>query len=198
MRAWITEYGLLDRSVPYPGTWAHGLAVAAQSLLFLQDERVQLVDNHALVGQAVFAAVFSDDEGFAYQGFSQPPVRPATTPLARTATGTALAAVLTAARGRTTARPVRFPAASAQDAAAPGCLGWLFGTAPSQQAVVLNLSGADVDLAIGPWFPRARRVDQVWGDPAQLVTGPRSLRQRSGPLRGGRVRLPGHCVTRLS
>jgi hypothetical protein len=196
MTAWLSEFGMFDRAVAYPGTWAHGLVVAAQALLTLEDRRVRMVDNHTLVGKAVFSAIFDDDKGFEYDGFTRPDAPPATAPLALTAAGTALRQVATALRGMTSARSLGFQAPAADGSRDQ--LGWLFNHGPRRAALVLNLSAQRRRLTTSGWFPGAARAHHVCGDPATRVTGPQSLTRTNGTVAAGQVELPAYSVTRLT
>ena len=65
MKAWITEYNLFEREGVLAGTWAHGLYVLSQTLLFMENSATELICYHNLTTSAQFAAIFNNDQGFA-------------------------------------------------------------------------------------------------------------------------------------
>jgi hypothetical protein len=65
IKAYITEYGLFDKTREVHGTWGHGLFVALQTLAFLEsDSTIELVDIHSMIGKSNFACIFADSTGF--------------------------------------------------------------------------------------------------------------------------------------
>jgi hypothetical protein len=69
-RFWITEYNTLGKARYRPNlrnTWMHGLLVAAQSLLLMQEERIEMLLPHQITGQeTLFRAVETPQWGGSY------------------------------------------------------------------------------------------------------------------------------------
>jgi hypothetical protein len=63
-KMWITEYNLLQKDSKMPGTWAHALFVATQTLTYLERPSFELVDCHDMFGDALSSAYFQDNDGF--------------------------------------------------------------------------------------------------------------------------------------
>lgn len=201
LEVWITEYNMLDRGQPVHGTWMHGLGVSAATLLFLEEPKITRVINHVLVGNALFASIFSNETGFAALGdFTSPSRAPQTVPLSLTAGGTALQLIGNALQGMNTAQKLSFPGAPAMQGSSgpsfPSVLGWSFSRGSNSQVIVMNLSAAAQQLAASALLARGS-YEQIAGDPLTLVNAPGSLRRTSGAFTG-KITLPAYSITRLS
>jgi hypothetical protein len=62
-KAYLTEYGMNDSEREVHGTWAHGLFVALQTLTYLENDAIELVDFHSMLGSALFSCIFSTTDG---------------------------------------------------------------------------------------------------------------------------------------
>lgn len=195
---WVTEYNLFDRKVAIQGTWLHGMYVLTQSLLFLEDSRIQMVINHALVGSATFSAIFDDSEGFQLTGFISPPNPPITKPFTLTASGYSLRMFSKATRGMNSAQKLSFdpnPAVrTSRGTQYPTLLGWTFSGSNSRQTLVVNLGSTAQTIR----YPTrtANRFEQLSALPATLVVQLKNLTTKTGTL-GKSLVLPPFSITRL-
>jgi Secretion system C-terminal sorting domain len=64
IKVWFTEYGLYDKTHEVHATWAQGLFTARQTLSYLNDTLVELVDVHSMLGNATWSCIFADANGF--------------------------------------------------------------------------------------------------------------------------------------
>ncbi|BAC89725.1 gll1784 [Gloeobacter violaceus PCC 7421] len=197
---WITEYNLFDQGQPLPGTWMHGLGLAAATLLFTEDPKITLIQCHALIGNALFASVFSSERGFRLAGFTSPTEAPATVPFALSASGRALQLVGDALRGMTDVQRWTAPGSPTLQGrggfAYSAVAAWSFGDGPRREAVLLNLSAGAQPLAL-PAALANGRFEQLSGAPLTLVSDSASLNHNQGRF-AGKLDLPPYSITRLS
>ena len=166
--AWITEWNLNSGSKQLGGTWAQGLSMISYALRLLGDDRVELLDNHALVGDNSFAALTT------------------TTGFAPSSDGVTLGMLLRAVRGATTASPLTFGAG--QD-----LVGSVFSGDRGTATVVVNLGPATVQLTLAQ--PASRAV-QLAGSPALVLPSAR-IQAAQGSVSGS-VALPPYSVTTIT
>ncbi|WP_164928526.1 hypothetical protein [Gloeobacter violaceus] len=198
---WITEYNLFDRSQPLAGTWVHGLGVTVTTLLFIDEPRITHVLCHTLLGNALFASIFSNERGFLVPtDFTRAAAPPQSVPLALTATGSALKLVGAALAGKTLGQKLDFPGAptirAGRGAGYPSLLGWSFGDGRNRQAIVVNLASSTQQITTAAVIPQGS-FEQVSGDPLTLVSSPASLRKTSGGI-AKNLALPPYSITRFS
>ena len=196
---WITEYNLFSRKASVQGTWAHGLFAATQTLSFLQEKNVELMNFHSGVGNAVFGALFRDDEGFDYgeTSFPAPQNPPATVPFARTASGQTLQLVGGAMRGATSGRALSFSPMPELPAGQPALVGWHF-SGDDEEVVLLNLSEGEQTLELADLNLTGGSFVQRSADPNVRVTGAADqIDEVEGEL-GASVTLPAYSITRIS
>jgi hypothetical protein len=197
---WITEYNLFDQGQPLPGTWTHGLGLAAATLLFTDDPKITLIQCHALIGNALFASIFSSDRGFRLTGFTSPTEAPATVPFALTASGRALQLVGDALRGMTSVQRWSAPGLPTQQGrggfAYPSVAAWSFSDGRRREAILLNLAAGSRQLAL-PAALANGRFEQLLGTPLTPVSNSGSLNRNQGRF-AGKLDLPPYSITRLS
>jgi hypothetical protein len=180
---WITEYGLSEHNASLPNTWAHGLFIASQTLLFLDDPHITLIDNQALVGNPVVGAILPGESAPAF---------------ALSASGRALALIAGTIRSSSSAQPMIFSPAPQIGSAKhvyPAVFGYYFTGADQAGAILINLSGQYYSPDLIDLFPNGMFVEQVFGDPTSIVSGPNALLSAAGELRPGWVTLPPYSIT---
>lgn len=141
---WITEYNTLGKARYRPNlrnTWMHGLLVAAQSLLLMQEEQVEMLLPHQITGQeALFRAVETPRWGGRY---------------AVTSYGESIRHLFTVMEGHSTVYPLRFehkgPSKKGAGDQAERIIGNVF---DNSTATFVNLSGSSVLM----------RLDSLLGD----------------------------------
>jgi hypothetical protein len=186
MDAWVTEFNLLERSAPVHGTWAQGLALASFILLLASEPRVTHADVHALVGNAVFGALFqnegaldfgSSDEG-GFVGLTSPPP---TEPLALGATGVAAREMFAAFRGATSARPIHLVNGPVLNGGqAPAVLGLLL-NGVGTRIVLANRSHQAVAVRL-PVSLGGRWATTLAALPRRLVNGDSTVPRSDAPV----------------
>ena len=200
---WVTEYNVMDwiksperwgtlkRPGPVDGTWTQALIVAAQTLALAQDSQVRLADVHALVGSSGFGTLFADPYAF---GRNEPKVRP----LARSASGMALAVLGEALRGATRLAPLRFAGAPMLPGGSPGLLGvevWRGDGKPT--VLLLNLSAQEETVRL-PRLPAGMPWQLLTANPtARLIHPVRQVQRFSGNTDGSLV-LPAYSLLSVS
>jgi hypothetical protein len=200
MQVWITEFNLMDHNAPTHGTWAHGLFVATESMLFLDNPKIALIEPHAISGNAIFGAVFSNERAFNFGGdFISPNKQIKTTPLAPSAMGTTLALFAQATRDQTATQKIVFapnPTVRGKtNNAYPTLLGRVFTSTGERSGIIINLSGDAYALNLGSLGFRS--FDQVYADPITLIATPRDVTRVTGTISSA-LTLPPYSVTRLS
>ncbi len=196
---WVTEYNVMDwiksperwgtlkRPGPVCGTWTQALIVAAQTLALAQDPQVRLTDVHALVGSSGFGTLFADAYAF---GRNEPKVRP----LARSASGVALAVLGEALRGATRLAPLRFAGAPMLPGGSPALLGvevWRGDSRPT--VLLLNLSAKEETVRL-PQLPPGSPWQLLTAQPTVRLSHPtHEIRRLSGKIKGSLV-LPRYAL----
>jgi hypothetical protein len=211
--AWVTEWNLFDRRAAVHGTWAQGLEVASFGLGLLGDPRVVAADEHALVASGPFGALFGDANGL---GFGSPagarvaraggfylPARhpPATRPLALSASGVAMKALLAFVRGAGRVQVLAFSGAPS----ASSVQGALIAGPRGRRALLVNLGAAPVRVRLAGALPagtsessgkagRGGSFVELAADPSTPVAGEESLSRSSGRLSGGALVLAPYAL----
>ncbi len=137
---WLTEYNIwqeLPDQLAVSRTWAQALLVLSQSLLFLEDERVEYTCVHQLLGPQQTGAYL-----FRNQRFDLLP------------TGRAVQSLSRVMEGMTAAREIEFANTPAPhgpiDFDYPTVLGWTFSDENGRQsAIILNLSFRRLEIGVG-------------------------------------------------
>ena len=204
-KIWLTEYNLKEKIFDsnrgkkprVMGSWAHGMYTMAMSLLFLEDERIELICNHMLIGNSLFASILANEKSF---------VNPSdetvlATPLSLSATGSALRLLGDATEGMNAATQINFahhPTLKGKDGFKyPALYGWMFSNEQDHRAVIMNLSDQSIKLDLSSIFSQTVNYEQISGSPRTLVTGSGILRKESGAV-SGQISLPPYSVTKLS
>jgi hypothetical protein len=198
LEVWLTEYNLNDNRVPVHGTWAHGLYVAAQTLTYLRDERITLVNNHSLVTTALFGALFNNATGFALGGYKSIDPTLATKRLGRTAGGETMALLAEAMTGTSTAQELAFAGSPALPSGHPAVWGWAFRGGMERRGIVLNLSEQTIDILPEPTFPGGARFRQLTADPTVPVTGFPGIISEASDTTSGHLTLAPYSITYLT
>jgi hypothetical protein len=165
---WVTEYNL-DAAVPsgqvgatsvYHGSWAHGLALGAISLKWLEEGSIQMMIHHCVVANSAYADIFSGTDGLSDVGLSN---LPATELYGISAGGMVSKYINTAAKGQTSARQLTFSGFGGSGStysvtdnidggsvSIPRLYGWEFtGAAGGDKAVILNLDSNSWTVSLG-------------------------------------------------
>jgi hypothetical protein len=202
MRLWITEYNYYDQKIPIQGTWLHGLFLAAQSLLFLDDRRIDLITNSRLIGKADFGAIFSDEHGFQFDPVQElVATPPPTLPLTDTASGSALTYLGEAMRGSQNVRKLVFsPKAPELDQEGnnyPSLLGYSFNGSDGEKVILLNLSDTSYPVNLDSIFSQEITFKQLSGDPLTQISNPNLLLAVKGEKTSANLTLPPYSITNL-
>jgi hypothetical protein len=207
---WVTEYNLLfsDKNpkpdVPAFGTWAHGLFLAAETLLFLRSPPVARgrVNKHCIGSYAYSGALFSDTTSFDFP-YSPDSSLP-TVQWAVSGPGAALALLGAASRAATAAAPLDFspnpPVQPPAGPAFPSLLGAAFtGGARGAAALVLNLADAPAALSQGlaGYSSFTTLAAAGGGAPTAGINDQAKQLARSTGAVGASVALPAYSVTLL-
>ena len=190
MPVWFTEFNL-HRTSRAMGTWAHGLFVATESLLFMEDRRVQMETHHELVGDSGYGDLFYTKQAFAHtdDGASGVNAELATTQWGESAMADTLNLIGRAAVGADHAELLAFKNAPLLSDAKdnfgfPALYGWSFLHGTSSRLVVLNLSNRRLLVDLSKMDSHLA-YDQISGDPGTYVTGglqgsPSNLKEERG------------------
>ena len=202
---WITEYNLFEsifgnnegKSQRVMGSWTHGLYALTQSLLFLEDSRINIACNHVLVGNSRFAAMFRGTGGFVNPSDSNMKV----TPNNLTATGSTLSLLGEATAGMTKAQKIDFSFAPTltgkQGFQYSALYGWKFSDDQYSKGIIVNLSDENITINIEELFDTSVGYKQFTGNPRTLVTGTDVLLFNNSQATSEIV-LPPYSVTKLS
>ncbi len=202
---WITEYNLFEsifgnnegKSQRVMGSWTHGLYTLTQSLLFLEDSRINIACNHVLVGNSRFAAILRGTGGFVNP--SEPKMK--VIPNSLTATGSTLSLLGEATLGMTKAQKIDFSFSPTligkQGFQYPALYGWKFSNSEYSKGIIVNLSNQDIPINIEQVFSVSVNYEQLTDNPRTLVTGTDVVKFNSGQVTSEIV-LPAYSVTKLS
>lgn len=198
---WITEYNLFYNpkehpDVPAYGTWAHGLYLATETILFVNTPRIASgrVCRHCLLAAADDGALFEDTSSF---DFDLSPDKSLKTELfGPSAAGIALSLFGNASLGSTSAAALSFaPNPTLQPGNYPSLVGALFSGPKGARAIVVNLAASAVEL--GRSGGSFGFFEQVSADDATTpVNSAGKLKFQSGPA-SGQISLPAFSVTHL-
>jgi hypothetical protein len=180
---WITEYGMRDRREDIINTWAHGLYSAAQTLIFLEEPRIELIHNHALVANPLTGAIIANKDGRT---------------LNLSASGYALQPIARVIRQSYTVSPLIFspaPQTAWSKGKYPALIGYAFDTANGLQVIVINLSGVNYPINLSYLFPQGMLVEQINGDPTLIVDSPDAILRYQETLPPGQINLPPYSIS---
>ena len=200
---WVSEYNLLYNAakpdVPAFGTWAHGLYLATETLLFLTTVpkvAAGRVCRHCLFSFAADGALFEDTASF---DFAMSPDKTLPTKLyGRSAAAEALALIGNASAARTSFAPLAFSPNPKTPGGVDSLVGASFaggGAAPA--AVVVSLSPTALQLSAAEVAGFSSFVQVSAADATTPVNKPETLTRSAGSITGGNLQLPAYSVTYL-
>jgi hypothetical protein len=205
VRCWVTEYNMWPVSRVATGIWAHGLFLAEMTLSFLRSDRIELVDAHDVVSNAMFGLIYRDDRGLNGLIYARP-----TKALGLTAAGVAYRQLAKAMRGMTSARQIEFesnpmvklPADTSlypkDDHPYPALVGWAFHNTHAGSAIVLNLSSEEVGAhTLSIISVAGSSYEQVSASPFQVVTRSSDVTDKTG-IMSKIIELPPYSITRFT
>jgi len=200
----MTEFNLKDTTASgIAGTWAHGLYIATEVMLALNDTaRFELVDMHCAVADASVGAVFSSTDAFNFALSPDPSL--ATALFGRSATAWTTGLLTAAAGGQTAVRSLAFkpnpPVPGGATGPYPSLLGAAFTDASGTRATaaVLNIGPTALDLQLaqagGPYL----RFETASADPRAAINDDSKVTLVKAPVPGsGTLSLPAYSVTVL-
>ncbi|MCC0176448.1 hypothetical protein I4641_05580 [Waterburya agarophytonicola K14] len=205
-KIWVTEYNLMEdiratsgeKQQRIAGSWIHGIYTLSMSLLFLEDDRIDLACNHMLIGSSQFSTILANEGSFIDPSHKDIKSQP----LTLSANGKTHKLLGNAMSGMTQARKINF---DRQDnlmgnngISYPALYGWKFSDQDqSGTALLLNLSSRPIKLEITSLFTGAINYQTISGSPTDLVTKPGILEQKTGKMENNIV-LPAYSVTKMS
>lgn len=203
-KIWITEYNLFEnifgnneeKTQRVMGSWAHGLYTLTQSLLFLEDSRIEIACNHVLIGNSRFAAIFRGEKGFVNPKEPNMKVKP----LNLTATGSTLSLLGATTSSMKKAQKIEFSDSPTltgrKNFKYPALYGWKFSNDELSKGIIVNLSNQSLTLDIKKLFSVPVKYKQFTENPRTLVTGTDTLTFNTDIITSEIV-LPPYSVTRL-
>ena len=194
MRPWITEYNLFEREGVVAGTWAHGLYALMQTLLFMENQKTELICYHNLTTTAQFAALFNSVDGFSKAVKKKP------TPLfGLTAAGYCLSLSGKAMSGGGNAVKLNFSDNAMIQAARgqqyPALYGWKIVDDNKSKIIVVNLSANNTKTDFSKVITGSVNYVQIHASPQLQVALEKDVNKKSG--NGTLVELPAYSVTLL-
>ena len=164
---WITEYNLLFNAATHPdvtafGTWAHGLFVALETVLYLQQSSITSgrVTKHCLYGLAYAGALFQNEKSFDFE--MSPDASLATTPYHPSATGliAGLIGNVTGGMASVTALNVSSAARIVIDPETnyPSVVGVHLTGGGTSSGIIINLANESVRVGVGDTFRSFRQL----------------------------------------
>jgi len=153
---WMTEYNMSDRhgidDVSTHSTWAHGLFVASMALGYLEESNVTKVTMHTSLGNGVWSAFFSDNNGLSnWNDFTPPPdCQNSTITGERSSSGSAMQLIAEAIKHSNTAQQLTFSGGTVPLINGTGThealYGWKFSSDFGEKIIILNLHSGALDL----------------------------------------------------
>ena len=205
---WITEYNLRDHSKPVHGCWGHGLFLATQTMLFLNDGRIKHLACHAMCGTAVAGAYYNTVTGYNFGGagnFFPPPNPPSSTQYwGLTSGGRALQQLGLAVKDAIYASPIEFkyiPSITAFDGVDtliyPAVYGWAFVGINSTEVLIVNLSANDVKVKTTYVFPAGGTYERYYADPMLFEAYESDISHKSITALPTSLLIKAYSITRL-
>lgn len=210
---WVTEYNLFDRSHCIQSTWAQGLMLAMQTLLYNEDSIIKFINCHSLISDGTWGSIFTDTVGldlgtFYYNQLCNSQIK--TMQYERTAGGNAMALVGKAMLNATTRTPINFATSPLLYGNYKTLYGWRFESPTASQAILINLDSVDVNVAfsMGVWSLSGYKFEQVThgpGGPLDYIKGNAVLNPGPNQLKyfplsnvtNNTITLKAYSVTRL-
>lgn len=200
--AWITEWNLWsEHSQVVHGSWAQGLTEASYALDLARQPQVELADNHALVRNQTYGALFDSAKGYsmaaeAGKAIGTPSPLPTTQPFGKTAGGFALSALQRSLHGATGTTALNFSTApDIAGTSVPGLMGQSFIVNNKTNLYFVNLSANNENISLGN-LSGHYSVLQYATDPANFITGDSSIPAKTFMVTGS-LNLPAYSVTSL-
>ncbi len=200
--AWITEWNLwIDNGVLEQGSWAQGLTEASYALDLARDPRIALADNHDLVGQQTWGALFVNSGSYLTTVQGQPLVTPSTPPpttqqFGMTGGGFALSTLERSMHGATSTAALNFSSnPSIAGTSVPGLVGQSFNVGGKTNLYFANLSANAETLNLGSLSGNYSGL-QYSSSPATFPTGSSSIPATSLTATTT-VSIPAYSVTSL-
>jgi hypothetical protein len=200
---WITEYNLLYSAskpdVPAFGTWAHGLYVTTESILFANTPRIASgrINRHCTLGYADDGALFEDTTSFDFD--MSPDKTLVTVAYGLSAAGASLSLFGNASYGMSSAAPIIFsPNPTLKPGNYPSLVGTLFAGDRGTSAIVVNLASAPFHIAQANVTNFAHFQQLSVADATTPINNAaRDLTSTSGAVPSGGLDLPAYSVTVL-
>jgi hypothetical protein len=190
MKVWATEYNLFEKEGVVAGTWAHGLYALAQTLLFMEDQRTELICYHNLTTSAQFAAIFNNEQGFDKSVRKKP-----TTKFDLTASGHTLSMFGKAVKGGNKATALKFTGVSNMKGLRgqpySALSGWYI-EGSGKKAIVMNLSGQAISIDLSNYFGAGASWSQEHAGIRTQVAGAADVKTTTG--KGSSVRMEPYGV----
>ncbi|MEO8146154.1 MAG: T9SS type A sorting domain-containing protein [Bacteroidia bacterium] len=186
-KIWMTEFNMLDQRFAAAGSWAHALMVSTMLLSYLEEDAVEKVLPHDLVGDAELSAMFNGNtNNLEYDGPDPVNVTApcgsnyATQPWGKSASGQAVALISRAINESTHADEIDFTSLGLPDIGGddprPVLYGWKFTKPYSVEYIILDMGspGEFIDMSnivatgTGPGYfeyLRAPLDEYITGDP---------------------------------
>lgn len=203
---WITEYNLLYNTaskpdVPAYGTWAHGLYIATETLLFANTPKIAGGHQcrHALMSFAADGTLFEDTASF---DFDESPDKKLVTELyGQSAVAVTLSLIGKASFGMTSATPISFSSnPPVNPGGYPSLVGTFFGqgTSSAATAVIINLADSEFKLTQNDAI-NFHSFDQVSIADATTPVNKavNDVTYKSGSVQSSGLTLPPYSVCRL-
>ncbi|MBK8846067.1 MAG: T9SS type A sorting domain-containing protein [Bacteroidetes bacterium] len=211
--AWVTEYNLFDRSHCIQSTWAQGLMLAMQTLLYNEDSIIKFINCHSLIADGTWGSIFSDTIGLDLGIFYNDQAcnsQIKTSQYERTAGGNAMALVGKAMFNATSRTPINFATSPSLYLNYKSLYGWRFESPTTSQAILVNMDSVDVNVvfSMGVWSLNGYKFEQVTHGPGgpleyikgNAVTNPGPNQLRYFPLANvanNTITLKAYSITRL-
>jgi len=175
-KLWITEYNLRSTSMQ----WDNGLAAALQTLLYLEQDNIQVVNYHVLVAGTDFSAIFGDPS------IVGPHLHSA---WSWGSSAYCLGIISNAIIDAQSMHPLVF--------SQTGQYGWAFVTGDGRiTTVVVNHSASDIEIARPAYYLQTPSYFQAFAEPNQVI-GTVKPDIVEGALGAGLI-LPPYSITRIN
>ncbi len=146
-KIWITEYNAFDvKKDVMNSRWVHGLYAANLTLGFLNNQNVEMVLYHSLIGNPSFRAIFTGTNDLKNAGGNAP-----TRPFDFSAAGYAYSIILNAMKDKDVATRLDFNtniSESSFNKTYNAIVGWNFKGKTNSENILLNLSDKEVTIDI--------------------------------------------------
>ena len=194
--AWITEWNLwTDQGVLEQGSWAHGLTEASYALDLTNQPSVELMNNHDLVSNQLWGALFVNNASYLNTVLTPTPV-PSTQQFGMSSGGFALSTLARSQHGASSTAPLSFSTnPSIVGTSVPGLMGQSFIVNGKTNMYFVNLSATSENINLGT-LAGSYSALQYATSPTNFVTGDSSIPPSSSTVTNT-VTIPGYSVTSL-